>query len=381
MIWHVAMRAMRCAALRGVWIATDDERIAEAARALDLPCVMTAADHPSGTDRVREAANRLGLPQDAVVVNIQGDEPLLEPAMLDELLAPFADDGVQCATLATPLEPAADAALIASPNQVKVVTDLAGDALYFSRAPVPYPRDGTASRYLGHVGIYAFRRRVLERMSALPSSPPGTAGKAGTTAPSGKRHSHAGRRDFVPHLRRGHSGGSGGRPSRSCPSTRLISPETATRNIIMSQLATARRQLSSIKSLIRQEKFLSAVQTLRDAVITVFREPLMKAEKEEFERLISDASYHIVCDPHVRKAAALELKYVPGKEREFLDGLNMLLETFDGQFQDEARESARLLEEKRRQELERGQQKLDAGQVDAARARVFDSGAGKSGKL
>lgn len=103
-------------------------------------------------------------------------------------------------------------------------------------------------------------------------------------------------------------------------------------------------------------------------MITVFREPLMKAEKEEFERLISDASYHIVCDPHVRKAAALELKYVPGKEREFLDGLNMLLETFDGQFQDEARESARLLEEKRRQELERGQQKLDAGQVDAARA-------------
>ena len=135
----------------------------------------------------------------------------------------------------------------------------------------------------------------------------------------------------------------------------------------MSQLAPARRQLSSIKSLIRQEKFLSAVQTLRDAVITVFREPLMKAEKEEFERLISDASYHIVCAPHVRKAAALELKYVPGKEREFLDGLNMLLETFDGQFQDGARESPPLLEEKR-QELERGQQKLDAGQVDAARA-------------
>ena len=136
----------------------------------------------------------------------------------------------------------------------------------------------------------------------------------------------------------------------------------------MSQLATARRQLSSIKSLIRQEKFLSAVQTLRDDVITVFREPLMKAEKEEFERLISDASYHIVCDPHVRKSAALEIKYEPGKEREFLDGLNMLLETFDGQFQDDARESARLLEEKKRLELERGQQKLDAGQVDAARA-------------
>ena len=170
MIWHVAMRAMRCAALRGVWIATDDERVQAAARELDLPCVMTAGDHPSGTDRVREAANRLDLPQDAVIVNIQGDEPLLEPAMLDELLAPFADDGVQCATLATPLDPAVDAALIASPNQVKVVTSLAGDALYFSRAPVPYPRDGGTPYYLGHVGIYAFRRRVLERMSQLPPS-------------------------------------------------------------------------------------------------------------------------------------------------------------------------------------------------------------------
>lgn len=171
MIWHVATRAMRCAALRGVWIATDDERVQAAARALDLPCVMTAADHPSGTDRVREAVNRLELPQDAVIVNIQGDEPLLEPAMLDELLAPFADGGVQCATLATPLDPAAEADLVASPNQVKVVTNLAGDALYFSRAPVPYPRDGGTPRCLGHVGIYAFRRRVLERMGDLPPSP------------------------------------------------------------------------------------------------------------------------------------------------------------------------------------------------------------------
>lgn len=171
MIWHVATRAMRSAALRGVWIATDDERVAEAARALELPCVMTAAEHPSGTDRVREAAVRLELPPDAVIVNIQGDEPLLEPAMLDELLAPFADEAVQCATLATPLDPVTEAELIASPNQVKVVTNPAGDALYFSRAPIPYPRDGAVPQYLGHVGIYAFRRHVLERMSELPSSP------------------------------------------------------------------------------------------------------------------------------------------------------------------------------------------------------------------
>ncbi len=170
MIWHVATRAMRCTALKGVWVATDDERVAEAARALDLPCVMTAADHPSGTDRVREAVVRLELPPDAVIVNIQGDEPLLEPAMLDELLVPFTDSAVLCATLATPLDPVNERELIASPNQVKVVTNLAGDALYFSRSPVPYPRDGGTPRYLGHVGIYAFRRQVLERMSDLPPS-------------------------------------------------------------------------------------------------------------------------------------------------------------------------------------------------------------------
>ena len=171
MIWHVATRAMRCSALEKVWIATDDERVAESARKYELPCVMTAARHPSGTDRVREAAGILGLPSDAVIVNIQGDEPLLEAAMLGELLAPFEESDVQCATLATPLDPVSDAQLIASPNQVKVVRNLRGDALYFSRAPITYPRDGATPEYLGHVGIYAFRRQTLERMSALPPSP------------------------------------------------------------------------------------------------------------------------------------------------------------------------------------------------------------------
>lgn len=174
MFWHVWQRARRCAALRGVWLATDDERVAEAARALDMPCVMTAADHPSGTDRVREAAILLNLPMDAVIVNIQGDEPLLEPAMLDELLEPFQDPAVCASTLSTPLDPRnpKDAALIASPHQVKVVVNLAGDALYFSRAPVPFPRDeAMPPRYAGHVGVYAFRRVTLERITALPPSP------------------------------------------------------------------------------------------------------------------------------------------------------------------------------------------------------------------
>ena len=117
---------------------------------------------------------RLNLPMDAVIVNIQGDEPLLEPAMLDELTAPFADGKVGACTLATLLDPAdpADAALIASPHQVKVVMDEAGDALYFSRAPIPFARDASLPpRFAGHVGLYAFRRDVLERVATLPPSP------------------------------------------------------------------------------------------------------------------------------------------------------------------------------------------------------------------
>lgn len=174
MFWHVWRRAVGCASLRGVWLATDDARVAEAAAKLDVPCVMTSPDHPSGTDRVREAAVALGLPGNAVVINIQGDEPLLEPAMLDELLAPFREEDVRAATLATPLLPGNpdDAALIASPHQVKVVTDLRGDALYFSRAPVPFARDGDRpTRFAGHIGIYAYRRDVLERVTSLPPSP------------------------------------------------------------------------------------------------------------------------------------------------------------------------------------------------------------------
>lgn len=174
MFWHVWQRARRCAALAGVWLATDDERVAAAARGLDVPCLLTSPAHPSGTDRVREAAVLLKLPMNAIVVNIQGDEPLLEPAMLDELVAPFGTGDVGACTLATPLDPAdsGDAALIASPHQVKVVMDEAGDALYFSRAPIPYARDASLpSRFAGHVGLYAFRRDVLERVTALPPSP------------------------------------------------------------------------------------------------------------------------------------------------------------------------------------------------------------------
>ena len=174
MFWHVWQRAQQCAALREVWLATDDGRVAEAARSLNVPCMMTRPDHPSGTDRVREVAAQQAWPMDSIIVNIQGDEPLLEPAMLDELLAPFGEGDVCACTLATPLDPSepGDASLIASPHQVKVVMDEAGDALYFSRAPIPYVRDGAESpRFAGHIGLYAFRRDILERVTSLPPSP------------------------------------------------------------------------------------------------------------------------------------------------------------------------------------------------------------------
>lgn len=169
MIWHVYERARQCAALHSVTLATDDEKIRAVAQELGIPCVMTSPDHPSGTDRVYEAARQLGIADTAVVINIQGDEPLLDPHILDELIAPFEQDpDVAVCTLAMPVEP--DRAH--SPNQVKVVTDVKGNALYFSRALIPHDRDGSAteSAYLGHIGLYAFRMHALVRYVSLPQS-------------------------------------------------------------------------------------------------------------------------------------------------------------------------------------------------------------------
>lgn len=154
--------------LRRVVLATDDERIRDAAADAGVPCVMTASGHPSGTDRVCEAARLIGVENEAIVVNIQGDEPALDPGMLEELTSPFEDPAVRVATLATAITPER----AESPNQVKVVTADNGDALYFSRAPVPFAREESApaDRFLGHVGLYAFRMEALERFVALPPS-------------------------------------------------------------------------------------------------------------------------------------------------------------------------------------------------------------------
>lgn len=135
----------------------------------------------------------------------------------------------------------------------------------------------------------------------------------------------------------------------------------------MSQLANARRQVLSIRTLMRQGKTLPAIQALHDTVVTMLKTPLMKAEREEFEKLVGDGAYHIMSDQTVRKSAALEIAYSPGKERELLDSLRMLLDVFQEHIQQEARDSIRLSMEKRQQELSRGQAMLDARDVDGAR--------------
>ena len=166
MFLHVYERAIKCTRLTKTLVATDDDRIFSAAKALGVPAVMTRKDHPSGTDRVLEAAQLLNLPDDAIIVNIQGDEPLLEPAMLTELVGPFISPGIEVTTLARKIGQN-EAANI---NQVKVVFSGTGKALYFSRAAVPFYRDAGKGSFFGHIGLYAFRMKTLMRFVSLGPS-------------------------------------------------------------------------------------------------------------------------------------------------------------------------------------------------------------------
>ncbi|HWP35323.1 MAG TPA: 3-deoxy-manno-octulosonate cytidylyltransferase [Thermodesulfobacteriota bacterium] len=176
MIQWVYERARRARLVDDVLVATDDERIAEAVGRFGGRAVRTQAAHPSGTDRIAEVVRGLGAAAPDVIVNVQGDQPLLEPSAIDRAVAPLLEDpAVEMATLATPL---ADPRDVADPNRVKVVTDLAGFALYFSRAPVPYRRDGHAAgsgeggpRAVKHIGLYVYRRPTLLRLASLAPTP------------------------------------------------------------------------------------------------------------------------------------------------------------------------------------------------------------------
>ena len=166
MIWHVYTQAAKCNDLSSVVLATDDERIRSEADKWEIPVVMTRTDHHSGTDRVLEAAAKISVPADAVVVNIQGDEPALDPAMIAELLRPFSKQDAQAATLAREI----NTAEAANPDIVKVVFNGDGRALYFSRSLIPHHRSLREHRYYGHIGIYAFRMTTLKKFVTLRPS-------------------------------------------------------------------------------------------------------------------------------------------------------------------------------------------------------------------
>ena len=172
LIEHVHARATEAGASE-VIVATDDERIAAACRGFGGVVAMTSPDHASGTDRLAEVASARGWPDDAIVVNVQGDEPLIPPAIIRQVAALLASAmAPSVATLATPVRALAE---LLDPNVVKVVADRAGHALYFSRAPIPWQRDAAAGgtdaqRIAGarrHLGLYAYRVAALRRLAAL----------------------------------------------------------------------------------------------------------------------------------------------------------------------------------------------------------------------
>jgi 3-deoxy-manno-octulosonate cytidylyltransferase (CMP-KDO synthetase) len=169
MIEHVYRRAAAASRVHGVIVATDDERIASAVRAFGGAAWMTRPDHVSGTDRIAEVVSQLPC---LAVVNLQGDEPLLDPATIDAAVEPLlADTSIEMSTVSRPL---ASVDEFRSPHVVKVVTNAAGDALYFSRSPIPYSRQnpgGVPPGAMAHAGLYVYRRQALLKLAAAPAAP------------------------------------------------------------------------------------------------------------------------------------------------------------------------------------------------------------------
>ena len=168
-IAHVVARARQATLVDAVLVATDDHRIADAVRAAGGEAVMTSPDHATGTDRLAEVVSTLPC---RVVVNVQGDEPLIEPAVIDAVIAPMLRPNPPA--MATACRPVRDRDEFLSAHAVKVVRNAAGDALYFSRAPIPASReaaDRVPAEARIHVGLYAYQRDVLRRLAASPVSP------------------------------------------------------------------------------------------------------------------------------------------------------------------------------------------------------------------
>lgn len=175
MVAHVWRRACQSQANRVV-VATDDERIREAMLPYGAEVIMTRSDHPTGTDRLAEVVEQLALDEEQLVVNVQGDEPLIPPVLIDQVARRLAED--QEAAIATLAEPIHDVETLFNANVVKVVRSLQGRALYFSRAPIPWDREQfkvppallTTDAWLRHIGIYAYRVSFLSAYGTLPPS-------------------------------------------------------------------------------------------------------------------------------------------------------------------------------------------------------------------
>ncbi len=178
MVMRVAEAARKSGALRVV-VATDHEAICDACRAYGVEALMTKASHPTGTDRLSEAVEMMGLPDDAIIVNVQGDEPLIPPEVVGQV-AELLEAHPECA-IATAAHPIRDVESFMNPNVVKVELNAKGEAMTFTRAPVPWPRDhfrkhGMSSMPEGHpslhhVGLYAYRAGFLKRFPTLPQAP------------------------------------------------------------------------------------------------------------------------------------------------------------------------------------------------------------------
>jgi 3-deoxy-manno-octulosonate cytidylyltransferase (CMP-KDO synthetase) len=170
MIERVYVQASRSGAAEVV-VATDSEEIDAVCRQFGARVEMTADTHASGTDRIAEVAERLAWADDRIVINVQGDEPLIPPALIDQVAGLLGSDSrADIATLMTPL---CDEDEYRDPNMAKVVTDRSGAAIYFSRAPIPATRDGKAPKVARrHIGIYAYRVASLKRLAATPVAPP-----------------------------------------------------------------------------------------------------------------------------------------------------------------------------------------------------------------
>ncbi len=165
MVEWVYNRTRQCELLSRVLVATDDERIFRAVRNFGGDVVMTSSQHFTGTDRLAEAVRDIEVD---IVLNVQGDEPLVRPDMLTGLIKPLVEENdIAMSTLSTTIRPGD----LEDPDCVKVVTDLEGNALYFSRAPIPYPWERSGGRSLLHLGFYGFRRDFLLQFPRLPRTP------------------------------------------------------------------------------------------------------------------------------------------------------------------------------------------------------------------